>query len=109
MRTANTPAFSSGRAVREAQSPAAKISGSVSVCKVSRTQMNPWSSSARPVSRSQAAPPAWVTQRISSASITAPARVRNCPAATSATSASRCTVMPRSARTLAKAARTVAL
>ena len=82
MRTANTPAFSSGRSIMAAQSPAAKISGSVSLCKVSRTRMKPWSSSASPVSRSQAAPPAWVTQTISSASSTSPVRVRRRPAAT---------------------------
>ena len=58
MRTANTPAFSSGWPIMLAQSPAAKTSGSVSLCRVSRTRMKPSSSSASPVSRSHGAPPA---------------------------------------------------
>ena len=92
-----------------AQSPAAKMTGSVSVCKVSRTRTKPISSRARPVSRSQAAPPAWVTQMISSAVSTSPDSVCKSPAATCVTLAPRCTTTPRAASSRSKAARTRAL
>jgi hypothetical protein len=100
MRTAKTPAFSSGWPVIAAQSPAAKISGSVSLCSVSVTRMKPASSSARPVSLSQAAPPAWVTQTISSASSVVPSRACRRPAATWMTSALQRTLTPRAAARL---------
>jgi hypothetical protein len=109
MRTAKTPAFSRSWPVIAAQSPAAKISGSVSLCRVSLTRMKPLASSAIPVSASHGAPPAWVTQTISSASSPSPDCVCRRPASTRLTSALQWTVTPRSARTPAKARRTLAL
>jgi hypothetical protein len=55
-----------------AQSPAANMSGSLTVCRLSRTWMKPLPSSARPVSRNHGAPPACVTQTISSAASVSP-------------------------------------
>ena len=109
MRTANTPAFSSGRAVNEATSPAAKIFGSFSVCSRSLTWMKPCASSARPVLCSQAGPPAWVTHRVSSVSKRRPSCVCRQPGVTSVTSACACTATPRACSTRAKRARTPGL
>ena len=109
MRTANTPAFSSGRSTNEAMSPAANTSGSFRVCNCGCTRMQPCLSSARPVLCSQAGPPAWVTHMVSSASKVRPSRVCRQPGETSMTSAEVCTSTLRSCSTCANRFRTPGL
>ena len=83
----------------EAQSPAAKISGSVSLCRVSLTRMKPSSSSASPVSR-QPRRAAGLRHPDDFVGIQHFARPRlQATGTTRLTSALRCTVTPRSART----------
>ena len=108
-RTANTPAFSRGWPTIAAMSPAAKTSGSVTVCSVSFTSMKPASSSTRPVSRSQGAPDARVTHTTSSALTACPSTVWSWPASTRSTRAFRCSWTPRSRSTASKASRTAPL
>ncbi len=89
MRTANTPAFSSGVLVKFAMSPAAKILASRVVCRVGPTLMKPRESSSRSVFFSQAAPPACVTHIISSACRRSPCLVCRVWPSSCTTSASR--------------------
>ena len=109
MRTAKTPAFSSGRGVKSAISPAANTRGSVSVCRCSLTWMKPCALSARPVDWSQAGPPACVTQSVSSASKVRPSRVLRQPGETCTTSAWVCRAILRARITRSKRWRTPAL
>ena len=106
MRTANTPAFSSGRGTKLAMSPAANTRGSLTLCRCWLTWMKPRSSSARPVPCSQAGPPACVTHSTSSASSVRPLLVTTQPGCTCCTSAFRCTSTLRSRSTDSMCART---
>ena len=78
-----------------AMSPAAKTSGSVTVCSVSVTSIKPSASSARPVFLSQLAPPARVTQMTSSAKWCSPLMVVKPTASTAVTAALTCRATPR--------------
>lgn len=109
MRTANTPAFSSGASSMLAISPAANTFGSVTVCSVALTRMKPPASSASPLPASHGAPPAWVTHTTSSASSDSPEAVCSRPFDTCVTGAPRCRAMPRCASTRSNARRTAAL
>ena len=109
MRTANTPAFSSGRGPKAVMSPAAKMFGSVMLCSRSLTRTKPLSSRARPVPCSQAAPPACVTQTISFAATTVPRCVVSCPGPTCWTSVSVWMLTRRSTSTRVNRRRTLGL
>ena len=104
-RTANTPAFGRGWPRTAAMSPAAKTSGWLSVCNVSRTRMKPRSSTSRPDSRGQSGAPAVVTQRISSKTALDPSSKRRVRPSTRVTRWRVCTATPSLSSIRAKEAR----
>ena len=82
MRTAKTPAFSSGLAGHRRTVAGGEDQRIGHALQGVAHADEAFASSASPVSRSHGAPPAWVTQTISSASRVSPPRVRRPPPAT---------------------------